>query len=30
MSLRGRGIQIKTPPQILKMRTAGLLVGRTL
>src|SRR5690348_7307540 len=30
MSLRGRGIQIKTPPQIEKMRTAGLLVGRTL
>jgi methionyl aminopeptidase len=30
MSLRGRGIQIKTPPQVEKMRTAGLLVGRTL
>jgi len=30
MSLRGRGIQIKTPPQGEKMRTAGLLVGRTL
>ena len=30
MSLRNRGIEIKTPAQIEKMRVAGLLVGQTL
>lgn len=30
MKLRDRGIQIKTPEQIAKMRVAGLLVGETL
>ena len=30
MGLRDRGVEIKTPEQIAKMRVAGLLVGRTL
>ncbi|WP_445258765.1 type I methionyl aminopeptidase [Nocardioides aurantiacus] len=30
MGLRDRGVEIKTPDQIAKMRVAGLLVGRTL
>jgi methionyl aminopeptidase len=30
MALRDRGIEIKSPEQILKMRAAGLLVGQTL
>lgn len=30
MSLRDRGIEIKTPDQIVKMRAAGLVVGETL
>ena len=30
MSLRGRGVEIKSPDQIAKMRVAGLLVGQTL
>jgi methionyl aminopeptidase len=30
MSLRDRGVEIKTPDQIEKMRAAGLVVGRTL
>ena len=30
MSRRSRGIQVKTPEQVLLMRAAGLLVGRTL
>ncbi len=30
MGFRDRGIEIKTPDQIAKMRVAGLLVGETL
>ena len=30
MSLRDRGVEIKTPDQIEQMRAAGLVVGRTL
>ena len=30
MGFRDRGVQIKTPEQIAKMRVAGLLVGQTL
>ncbi len=30
MGFRDRGVEIKTPEQIAKMRVAGLLVGETL